>query len=294
MKESKLESSGGPDLPQVVTTRAELRAAVAAARRHGSKIGLVPTMGALHAGHLSLVDASAGECDFTVVTIFVNPTQFGPNEDYRRYPRTLQADLELLRPHRVDLVFAPPVEEMYRPGSTTTVDVGAVAEPWEGRCRPGHFRGVATVVLKLFNLVGADIAYFGQKDYQQTAVIRRMVEDLDVPIAIRVCPTVRQEDGLALSSRNAYLDAAARQRALVLSKSLELAAELAARGERRAAAIRSRMEELFAAAGEVKIEYIALADPDTLQEVAEVTRPTLAAVAAVVAEVRLIDNRIIG
>ena len=198
-------------------------------------------MGALHEGHLSLVRAARAECDYTVVSIYVNPSQFGPSEDFAKYPRTLEADLALLAGCRTDLVLAPGNEEVYRPGHATWVEVGAVAEPLEGACRPGHFRGVATIVLKLFNMVQPDVAYFGQKDFQQALVIRRMVADLDVPVVIRVCPIVREPDGLAMSSRNRYLSPAARQRALVLWKSLQLAAELVEKRRAQCAAIAARM-----------------------------------------------------
>ena len=225
-------------LPRVLTTVAEIRAALLPYRRAGKRIGLVPTMGALHEGHLSLVRASKAECDLTVVWIYVNPSQFGPHEDLAKYPRTLQADLEKLAACDTEFVMAPGDAEVYRPGHATWVEVGAVAEPLEGRCRPGHFRGVATIVLKLLNMIQPDVAYFGQKDYQQAAVIRRMVADLDVPVEIRVCPIVREPDGLAMSSRNVYLSPDARQRATVLWQSLELARQLVARGERDAASHR--------------------------------------------------------
>jgi pantoate--beta-alanine ligase len=276
-----------------VTTRAKLREAVAAERSRGHSIGLVPTMGALHAGHLSLVEAARRECGFTVATIFVNPTQFGPGEDYQRYPRTLDADLAALASVGTDLLFAPPTEVIYRPGATTFVDVGPVAAPLEGQFRPGHFRGVATVVLKLFNLVGADIAYFGRKDYQQSLVIRRMVADLDVPIQVRVCPTVRESDGLALSSRNTYLDATARERALTLSRSLRLAQEVVVSGERRAVAIIERMRRLFADIPSAQIDYIALCDPETLEPVTLVDRVAVALLAVRIGGTRLIDNELI-
>jgi len=276
--------------PRLVTTIPELGEAIAAARREGKRIGLVPTMGALHEGHLSLVRASRAECDYTVVTIYVNPSQFGPEEDYRRYPRTLDADLESLAGCEVDLVFAPANEEVYPPGYMTWVDPAGVAAPWEGELRPAHFRGVATIVLKLFNMVGAEAAYFGQKDYQQALVIRRMVEDLNVPIAIRVCPTVREADGLAMSSRNTYLSPAERGQAAVLWKSLVLARDLVARGERRAAVIAERMRGLIRAAGPTRIDYVALVDPDTLAPVEEIRNPTLAVLSIVVGQTRLIDN----
>lgn len=283
-----------PSLPQVVTTTAALRACVAAARRQGRSIGLVPTMGALHAGHLSLVDASVGECSFTVVTIFVNPMQFGPQEDFHRYPRDLGADLAALAGHGADLVFAPQVEEIYPPGHATRVEMRGVAEPLEGRCRPGHFSGVATVVLKLFNIATPDVAYFGQKDYQQSLVVRRLAADLDLPIAIRVCPIVREPDGLALSSRNRYLSTAEREQALTLSQSLRLAADLVAAGQRDAAHVLARMRELFAVAPQVRLDYLVLVDPETLAEVRAITGPTLAAVAAQVGSTRLIDNALLS
>ena len=280
-------------LPSVVATRLDVRRRLDAARRAGRKIGVVPTMGALHAGHLSLVDASRRECNFTVVTIFVNPTQFGPHEDFQKYPRMMEADLKLLAERKVDLVFVPTIEEMYPAGSTTFVDVGRVAEPLEGAARPGHFRGVATIVLKLFNSVPADMAFFGQKDYQQALVIRRMVADLDVPITIRVCPIIRDPDGLAMSSRNVYLSADERRRALSLSSSLRLAKELVAAGERDAATIIKRMREVIAAAGEVQIDYVALANPDTLEPLTNITGSAVALIAARVGSTRLIDNELL-
>ena len=263
-------------LPRVLTTVAEIRAALLPYRRAGKRIGLVPTMGALHEGHLSLVRASKAECDVTVVWIYVNPSQFGPHEDLAKYPRTLQADLEKLAACDTEFVMAPGDAEVYRPGHATWVEVGAVAEPLEGRCRPGHFRGVATIVLKLLNMIQPDVAYFGQKDYQQAAVIRRMVADLDVAVEIRVCPIIREPDGLAMSSRNVYLSADARQRASVLWQSLELARQLVARGERDAAAIARQMTERILAAG-ATIDYVALVDPDSLAAVEQITGPTLAA-----------------
>jgi len=276
--------------PRLATTLGELREAIAVARRQHKKIGLVPTMGALHEGHLSLVRASQAECGFTVVTIYVNPSQFGPAEDYRRYPRTLETDLEALAGVGADLVFAPGNEEVYPAGHSTWIEVGGVARPLEGEHRPTHFRGVATIVLKLFQMVGADVAYFGQKDYQQALVVRRMVEDLNVPIAIRVCPTVREADGLAMSSRNAYLNPAERRQAVVLSKGLELARELVARGERDAPAIAAKMRELVLSVHPARIDYVALVDPETLEPIAQIRGRTLAALAVVIGQTRLIDN----
>jgi pantoate--beta-alanine ligase len=246
-------------------------------------------MGALHEGHLSLVRASKAECDVTVVWIYVNPSQFGPHEDLAKYPRTLQADLEKLATCHTEFVLAPNDAEIYRPGHATWVEVGAVTEPLEGRCRPGHFRGVATVVLKMFGMIQPDIAYFGQKDYQQAAVIRRMVADLDVPVDIRVCPIIREHDGLAMSSRNVYLSPDARQRATVLWRSLELAQQRVARGERDAAAIARQMTEQILAVG-ASIDYVALVDPESLAAVTKITGPTLAALAVKIDNTRLIDN----
>jgi len=279
---------------RVVTTRAELRSALAGLRAPGREIGLVPTMGALHAGHLSLVEAARRECDAVVVSIFVNPTQFAPGEDYARYPRDLDRDLALLDPLGVALVFAPDVAEIYGPDHATFVEVGGLSEMFEGASRAGHFRGVATVVLKLLNLLAPDVAYFGQKDYQQSLVVRRMVEELDLPVRIRVCPIVREADGLALSSRNVYLAPDDRRQALVLSQSLVQACELFAAGERDAAVIRRRMQELIEANPRVALDYAALADADTLAPVNKVIPQTVALVAARIAGVRLIDNCFLG
>lgn len=279
--------------PRLITTLAELHQVLAAVRREGKKIGLVPTMGALHEGHLSLVRAAQEECQFTVVTIYVNPSQFGPSEDYRRYPRTLQADLDALARVEADLVFAPANEEVYAPGYSTWVEVGGVSQPLEGECRPAHFRGVATIVLKLFNQVGADFAYFGQKDFQQALVVQRMAADLNVPITVRVCPIVREPDGLAMSSRNAYLSPAERQQALVLSKSLALARDLVGKGERDAAAIIARMRELILSVRPTRIDYVALADPDMLEPVTEIRGRTVVLLAVVIGQTRLIDNEVL-
>ena len=279
--------------PRLVAKVGQLREVLDAVRREGKRIGLVPTMGALHEGHLSLVRASCDECDYTVVSIYVNPSQFGPSEDLGQYPRTLEADLDALAEYEVPLAFVPPNDEVYPGGFATWVELGSVAEPLEGRCRPGHFRGVATIVLKLFNMLQPDVAYFGAKDYQQALVIRRMVEDLNVPIAIRVCPIVREPDGLAMSSRNAYLDPGARQRALVLWKSLCLAADLVAQGERSAAVIVEKMREVILSAKDAKIDYVALVDPDSLEPVDEIRGRTVAALAVRIDRTRLIDNRLL-
>jgi pantoate--beta-alanine ligase len=280
--------------PTLITTLAELRETVATARRRGQRIGLVPTMGALHDGHLSLVRASQAECGLTVVSIYVNPTQFGPQEDFSRYPRVLDADLERLATCGSPVVvFAPADREMYPEGFATWVEVTSVSRPLEGECRPSHFRGVTTVVLKLFNMVLPDVAFFGQKDYQQVAVIRQMVRDLNLPLTVRMCPTVREADGLALSSRNRYLDPAARRDALVLWKSLQRADELICAGQRNAKIIAEQMREVISTAQNATIDYLALVDPQTLEAVAEIRGPVLAALAVRIGGTRLIDNRLL-
>ena len=287
-------AEGKTATPQVVTDRGTLSQVLRKARAAGQVIGLVPTMGALHEGHVSLVRRSVTQCDFTVVAVFVNPKQFGPDEDFARYPRTLAADLQLLGRERADIVFAPTVDQIYRPGFSTYVEPPDVAKPLEGRCRPGHFRGVATVVLKLFQLIPADVAFFGQKDYQQVRVIQTMAQDLDVPIRVEVCPTVREPDGLAMSSRNRYLTAAERQQSLALFRSLERASQLARRGERSAATIHQEMWSVLESAGITRIDYVALVDPVNLADVVAVQDSTMALVAAFVGGTRLIDNRQLG
>jgi pantoate--beta-alanine ligase len=277
-----------------VSTVADLRHWVRAARAAGKSIGLVPTMGALHEGHLSLARASQAECDLTVVTIFVNPTQFGPQEDFGKYPRTLEADLESLRTTGADLVFVPTNAEMYPADFSTYVEPPRSALRWEGECRPGHFRGVATIVLKLFNAAQADIAFFGQKDYQQVAVIRQMVRDLDVPVEIRVCPTVREPDGLAMSSRNRYLSLDERRQAVALSRGLKMAEQLASQGQRDASALIASVRQTLHDAGITRIDYVAVVDSDSLEPVAELNGPAVVLIAAFVGGTRLIDNWRIG
>lgn len=276
--------------PLVLTTGAAIQAWVRERRSAGLKVGLVPTMGALHEGHLSLVRAARRECDCVVTTIFVNPTQFGPNEDFQKYPRTFEADLALLRGEGVEAVFAPDRAELYPEGFSTYVDPPSVAEPLEGRCRPGHFRGVATVVLKLFLLIPADVAFFGRKDFQQASVIRRMTADLNVPMRIVVCPTVRELDGLAMSSRNRYLSVEERERALALSRGLKRAAAAFASGERGQERLSGEMLDELRAAGISQIEYAVVADPDTLESAARVGERAVALIAARVGTTRLIDN----
>jgi pantoate--beta-alanine ligase len=272
----------------------KMRDVVIALRAQGRKIGFVPTMGALHAGHLSLVEASRRETDVTIVSIFVNPTQFSDPADLERYPRTLFLDMALLSQLSVNAIFAPKQDAVYPAGYSTSVVVSGVTDRWEGEFRPGHFSGVAMVVLKLFNMVQPDIAFFGQKDYQQTLVVRRMVEDLNVPVQVRICPTIRERDGLAMSSRNALLTADDRERGLVLSRSLKLASELFAAGERDATKIRQRMLAQFEKTPGVTMEYVTLVDPAQMNEVSHARADSVAIIAARVGNVRLIDNCILG
>jgi len=252
--------------------------------------GLVPTMGYLHAGHISLVQRARAENDHVAVSIFVNPTQFGPQEDLSRYPRDLKRDLELLEAEGVDLVFAPEAPEMYPAGFQTYVEVTDVTRPLEGASRPGHFRGVATVVLKLFNIVQPDRAYFGQKDAQQAAVVRRMARDLDLPLEIVICPIAREVDGLALSSRNVYLNPQERVAATALSRALRAAGERYAAGERSGDALRAAMSAVLAAEPLARPEYVSAADPETLAELERVENGVLLSMAVRIGTTRLIDN----
>ncbi|HZV04860.1 MAG TPA: pantoate--beta-alanine ligase [Gemmataceae bacterium] len=281
--------------PAVVTDITPLRDAVALARRRGRTIGLVPTMGALHAGHLSLIEAARAENGYVVVSIFVNPTQFGPHEDLNRYPRPLEHDLELCGAAGVDLVFHPPPEVMYPPGYRSFVEVTGLQDVLCGASRPGHFRGVATVVLKLFNMVQPDRAYFGQKDAQQARIIQQMVRDLNVPVEVRICPIVREADGLALSSRNSYLEAEGRRGATVLYRALTEARRRIEAGERDAAAVRQVMAEQIASVPGAILDYAAVVDADTLQPPGQIVaeRPVLLAVAVRFGSTRLIDNLLI-
>lgn len=276
--------------PRVVTSIPEMHSAVRTLQREGKSVGLVPTMGALHEGHLSLVREAKTKCDAVVATIFVNPTQFSPHEDFSKYPRTLDSDLAALEKAHCDLVFVPSREEMYPVGATTWVEPPAAAAPLEGVCRPGHFRGVTTVVLKLLNIIPADVAYFGQKDYQQALVLRRMAADLNVATRLVVCPTVRESDGLAMSSRNRYLSTSERQQALALYRALYEAEELVAGGERDAERIRVTMRQALTSAGIQRIDYAALAHPETLDELTTMSGPAVALIAAFVGTTRLIDN----
>jgi len=259
-----------------------------------SPFGLVPTMGYLHEGHLSLVRRARQECQSVGVSIFVNPTQFGPHEDLEAYPRDEARDLRLLEAEGVDLVWLPPVEEVYPPGSQTWVEVEGLTQPLEGAHRPGHFRGVTTVVAKLFNAFRPDRAYFGQKDAQQAFVIRRMTLDLLFPLEVIVCPTVREADGLAMSSRNAYLDPEERKAATVLYRALRAAQQAFEQGEREAESLRQTMTRVLASEPRAKVQYISVADPETLTELQGCVDRALLSMAVFIGRTRLIDNILIG
>jgi pantoate--beta-alanine ligase len=271
-----------------------MRAASRGVRRDGRPLALVPTMGALHEGHLSLVRAARAARGAVAVSIFVNPTQFGPSEDLAKYPRSFERDCEMLEREGVEFVFAPSVEEMYPAGAVTWVTVEELRGKLDGGSRPGHFRGVATVVSKLFHIVEPDKAFFGQKDAAQVAIIRRMVRDLNLPVEIVVCPIVREADGLAMSSRNAYLSAEERKRALVLHRSLERVKQLVHAGDRDAARLVAAGREEFAQEKAVRLDYFEVVDPDTLDPVADISSGGLVAVAAYVGGTRLIDNVLVG
>lgn len=278
---------------RIARTIAEVRSAAAELRTRGLTIGLVPTMGALHAGHLSLVRAARATCGAVVTTIFVNPTQFGPNEDFSEYPRTFEADCELLHGEGVDVVFAPEPPEMYPAGASTFVTVEGLSERLDGQSRPGHFRGVATVVSKLFHIVGPDRAFFGQKDAAQVAVLRRMVRDLNFPLEMVVCPIVREPDGLALSSRNRYLSAEDRRRALVLQRALRRVEAQVAAGEMDSGTLLAAGLATMAEEPEARLDYFSIVEPNTLEVLPDVRRGALVAVAAWVGSTRLIDNVLI-
>lgn len=280
---------------EVVTTIAETRVRVAEARKSGRTVGFVPTMGALHEGHAELVRRCSRQAGYVVVSIFVNPTQFGPTEDFRRYPRTLEADRDLCQQAGADLIFAPAPEEVYPEGtdsSSTYVEVPGLTDRLEGASRPGHFRGVATVVLKLFGIVRPDLAFFGTKDYQQLLVIRKMTRDLNVPVEIVPVETVREPDGLALSSRNRYLDPDERAAAVVLSKALGLARQAVREGERDADRVRQILRETLESESKARLDYAEVADAETLEPLSRLGsgRPAVALLAARVGPARLIDN----
>jgi pantoate--beta-alanine ligase len=273
-----------------LSTIAAMKAACREFARNGKTLGFVPTMGALHAGHLSLVRASKSRCHATGVSIFVNPLQFGPTEDLSRYPRPLERDIGMLEQAGVDLVFLPSVEEMYPPGAKTRVIVEELSNRLDGQSRPGHFNGVTTVVCKLFEIVRPDVAFFGQKDAAQVAVLRKMVRDLDMDVELIVCPIVREKDGLAMSSRNAYLTPEQRQQALVLHRALMRVQTAADRGERNAAKLLQIGEQVIAEEPGVRLDYFAIVDSETLDPVLDTSRGALVAVAAYVGTTRLIDN----
>jgi pantoate--beta-alanine ligase len=284
---------------QIIRTVKELRCwsrNLRCARDHqdAKLIGLVPTMGALHEGHASLIRAARARCAHVAVSIFVNPTQFGPNEDYGRYPRSFDADCVLAQGEGADAIFAPSVEEMYPSGATTLVEVAGLGDRLDGASRPGHFRGVATVVAKLFVAAEPDLAFFGQKDAAQVSVLRRMIADLRLGVELVVCPIVREADGLALSSRNAYLIADERRQARALSRAIKWVEAMVAKGERNPAVLSDAARQIFATEPLIRVDYIALVDWATLEPVEVAAPGTLIAVAAWVGTTRLIDNAILG
>jgi pantoate--beta-alanine ligase len=279
---------------KICSTIAEGRTACRTARASGKRLGLVPTMGALHEGHLSLVRAAKAQCDAVAVSVFVNPTQFGPNEDLAKYPRPFDRDCRLLEKEGVEILFAPAVEQIYPKSNSnaegTWVVVEGLSEKLDGRSRPGHFRGVTTIVSKLFHILEPEAAFFGQKDAAQLAVIRRMVRDLNFAVEIVACPIVREPDGLAMSSRNAYLDGEERRRALVLQRTLQETRQRFQAGERTAARLIAAAMEVLARVPQVALDYFEIVDPETLDPVEQVSQATLVAVAAYVGSTRLIDN----
>jgi len=279
---------------RTVTAISRMKAAVAGLRAQGRTIGLVPTMGALHEGHLSLVRECRRSADIAVVSIFVNPLQFGPREDFRRYPRDPDRDAARLEAEGADILFLPEDLEMYPPGYSTSVEVAGLQEKLCGRSRPGHFRGVATVVLKLFLIVRPDWAFFGQKDAQQVVVLRRMATDLNMDVEIRALPIIREPDGLAMSSRNAYLSSDERRAALVLFRSLKEARQLYEKGERAASPIRERLLRTLVSEPLVKLDYAEIVDPSSLEPVERIEGETLIALAIYIGRTRLIDNIILG
>lgn len=274
----------------IFKTVAEAQSACAQLRGEGRILGLVPTMGALHEGHLSLARAAKAECDIVAASIFVNPTQFGPNEDFSKYPRTFEQDCALLEGEGVDMIFAPTVDEMYPSGASTFVVVEGVSDRLDGASRPGHFRGVTTIVSKLFHIICPHKAFFGQKDAAQVAVLRKMVLDLNFPLRLVVCPIVREDDGLAMSSRNRYLSERERLQALVLRRALVQIEKRASEGEMSSRTLMEMARNVFASEPDVRIDYIAVVDPETLEDVPNVRDGALVAVAAFVGTTRLIDN----
>src|SRR5580704_5522383 len=278
---------------KICATIPGVRAAYRDLRQNRRRLGLVPTMGALHEGHLSLVRAAKARCDAVAVSSFVNPTQFGPTDDLAKYPHQFEQDYQMLETEGVEILFAPTTEEIYPQGAVTWVVVEGLSEKLDGRSRPGHFRGVTTIVSKLFHIIEPDAAFFGQKDAAQLAIIRRMVRDLNFPVEIVGCPIVREPDGLAMSSRNVYLNREERARALVLHRALEQVRQNFEAGERVAAYLLAAAKEIFAVQPDVVLDYCEIADPDTLNPVAQISRKALVAVAAYVGTTRLIDNLVL-
>jgi len=278
---------------KIVTKIIDVKKELKEVRSHGKTIGFIPTMGYLHEGHLSLVRESLQSTDVTVVSIFINPAQFGPKEDFKEYPRNLERDSELLEKEGVDYLFVPDKNEIYPEGYETYIEVHTLQDKLCGRSRPGHFRGVNTVVLKFFNIICPDISFFGQKDAQQAVILKRMVQDLDLDVRIEVLPIIREKDGLALSSRNAYLNREERKAALVLSKSLKEAQSMIEKGERDSVEIVNRMREVINSVPLVKIDYIEIVDMVKLNPIARMEKEALAALAAYIGKVRLIDNTIL-
>lgn len=278
---------------EVITNRHEIYARIAHERASGRTVGLVPTMGALHAGHISLLEKSREVCDVSVATIFVNPSQFGPKEDFTRYPRTLEDDLAKLERAGADYVYVPDAHSIYPPGFSTYIEPPAVGNRWEGECRPGHFRGVTTIVLKLFQLIPATVSFFGRKDFQQALVIRKMVEDLNVPIRVETCPTLREPDGLAMSSRNRYLSGGERQQALGLWHALQAASDKINTGERKVATIEQELKQTLNDHDIQSIDYAVVVDAETLEPLNTLEGSAVILIAARVGTTRLIDNLLI-
>jgi pantoate--beta-alanine ligase len=278
---------------EVAETIQSIRSLVKAARSKGKIIGLVPTMGALHIGHISLIEAAVDKCDFVVVSIFVNPTQFIPGEDFEKYPRPLEADLKICKKAGVDVVFTPTPEQMYPTETLSWVNVEKLTEPLCGQFRPGHFRGVTTVCIKLFNIVAPDIAFFGQKDAQQAIVIKRMVADLNMPLEIVICPTVREPNGLAVSSRNKYLTEQQKKDAANIYKSLQKCCQMIDAGVKETTEIISEMRKILQQVPSIEIEYISIVDAGTLRNIDRIAGKILAAVAVRIGPARLIDNILI-
>lgn len=278
---------------RLISTVAEMQAICREVRRSGKSLGFVPTMGALHEGHLSLVRAARAHNQVVVASIFVNPLQFGPNEDFSKYPRAMERDRGLLEAEKVDLLFAPSAEEMYPEGAVTEVYVAGLSEKLDGKSRPGHFKGVTTVVAKLFEIVRPDRAYFGQKDAAQVAVLRKMVHDLNMDVELIICPIVRERDGLAMSSRNAYLTAEQRKQALVLNRALMRIQLLADKGEKDAASLREAGKQVIAEEPGARLDYFEIVDGNTLDPVDDISKGALVAVAAYVGTTRLIDNLVL-